>query len=298
VRLSDPYDMTTPTRLSRRSDSCHNHSKIEARPRSTSVFHPGFSPRFSLELPRAPDVASVRPAPADSADPFAGRTSRVAGPAMARLVGGSWGMTMGCLLLVLVGCGAGRSMERDPDARPAASVPSSAPAVASEGPAAPPSVPRLRTYDWLNPVPSSCADVSFDPPDGGSTGRLLAEDGGAATRDDAGTASSPWTDGVARVVAAMRSRFSVCYSTHLDGDGRSASGRVHLHLSVDCEGRIAKMTAEASGVDQRMVECLFAAVGNDRFDPPPSGKSFVNVPINFVRQTEKPEAATPAPDVD
>ena len=41
---------------------------------------------------------------------------------------------------------------------------------------------------------------------------------------------------------------------------------------------------------------MFAAVGDDRFDPPVGGKAVVNVPVNFVQQSKKAPTAAPVPD--
>jgi hypothetical protein len=131
----------------------------------------------------------------------------------------------------------------------------------------------------------------------GSSGKLAPTDGGVATPVDGGATPSPGTiSNAARVVAGMRSRFRACYQALLDERNRNAVGQVRLSIRVDCEGRIEAMTARVSGVDKETVECMFAAVGDDHFDPPAGGKAVVNVPVNFAQSSQKDSDATSARD--
>jgi len=192
----------------------------------------------------------------------------------------------GFMPLLVAGCGAGRSAECQPGAPPPGLDQASALATAAAVGPSPPQQPAS-TQHWVNPNSSVCME---------SPNAALPAVGGAgagaqdaiATGDAGATAPALGNiSNAARVVAGMRARFRACYQTLLEKRDPRAAGQVRLALRVDCEGRIAAITAQTSGVDQETVECMFAAVGDDRFDPPVGGKAVVNVPVNFVQRTRK-----------
>jgi hypothetical protein len=195
------------------------------------------------------------------------------------------------LLVIVLACSAGRHSEREPEVQTRASEPQ--PATGS----APASAP-FRVYAWANPVPSDCGTDSLASSAGGAPSVPFAQHNrGSGVVADAGTTPSARGNvgNAARVVAAMRPRFRACYQALLDQRNHNAAGRVRLRIDIDCKGRIRAMGAEASGVDQAMVECMFAVASRDRFDPPIGGSAVVRVPATFVRQprSSAPDATTP-----
>jgi hypothetical protein len=203
----------------------------------------------------------------------------------------------GFVPLLAAGCSAGRSTEHQPDAPPPGLDQPSALATAAVVRAKPSPSPQqpASTQHWVNPNSAVCMESPNSAvPSVAGTG---ADGGSTVATGDAGTSPALGNiSNAARVVAGMRARFRACYQALLDKRDPRAAGQVRLAFRVDCEGRIAAITAQTSGVDRETVDCMFAAVGDDRFDPPVGGKAVVNVPVNFAQGTKKGPTAASMPD--
>jgi TonB family protein len=92
----------------------------------------------------------------------------------------------------------------------------------------------------------------------------------------------------ALVVASMRSAFRACYQALLDQEPK-ASGTVKLSIKVGADGNVTSATATPSGNVDGAVECVRERALRAKFDPPAGGAAVVNVPVNFVRQEERPK---------
>ncbi len=82
------------------------------------------------------------------------------------------------------------------------------------------------------------------------------------------------------VVAAMRPAFRQCFSHWLD-EKADAEGSVRLALELGCAGTVQAISADANGVDEPTVGCLFTVVGPAQFEPPAGGHATIQVPVVF-----------------
>jgi hypothetical protein len=147
-------------------------------------------------------------------------------------------------------------------------------------------------YSWQSATPVKCAAdakptrLTFS----GSVGvfPLLsdAELQQAQAAADAAQASAEQPEADTRasspdlVVASLRPRFRQCFSHWLEAK-TNAEGSVRFALELGCAGNVQAITADAHGVDEPTVMCLFTVVGPAQFDPPANGHATIQVPVVF-----------------
>jgi hypothetical protein len=88
------------------------------------------------------------------------------------------------------------------------------------------------------------------------------------------------------VVASLRPRFRRCFSRWLDAKA-NAEGSVRFALELGCAGNVQAISADAHGVDEPTVACLFTVVGPAQFEPPANGHGSIQVPVVFKNAAAK-----------
>lgn len=88
----------------------------------------------------------------------------------------------------------------------------------------------------------------------------------------------------ARVVAAMRAGFRMCYNRAL-ASNPDVEGRISLSLRIGPGGEVQGVTAVPSGnLPDSVVSCVKARAQAGQFDPPEGGSAVIQVPVTFVKQ--------------
>lgn len=138
-------------------------------------------------------------------------------------------------------------------------------------------------YAWQTPTPTQCIGkpqvLHFDGPVG--TFPLLSDaeaDALASAQAQPPAEHRPTSPDL--VVASLRPAFRNCFSRWLDAKS-DAEGSVQLALELGCAGEVHAISADAKGVDDQTVGCLFGVVGPAQFEPPAGGHATLKVPVVF-----------------
>jgi hypothetical protein len=103
----------------------------------------------------------------------------------------------------------------------------------------------------------------------------------AEAKSDAGLA--PTVSNASVVVASWRKDFRACYLTER-ATRPEAAGTVHLTVRVACDGAVLSLQADATGITEPMLGCMFERARASKFEPPEGGSAVIKVPVTFVRQ--------------
>lgn len=87
----------------------------------------------------------------------------------------------------------------------------------------------------------------------------------------------------AHELVALQADFRACYQTAAR-DHADVAGRVALLLSVEADGHVSSVKAEASTLPVSAIDCLKRRALLARFDPPMGGPTVITVPVTFVKQ--------------
>ncbi len=87
----------------------------------------------------------------------------------------------------------------------------------------------------------------------------------------------------AHEMVALQADFRACYRNAAQ-DHADVAGRVALVLSIEADGHVSSVKADASGLPVSAVDCLKRRALLARFDPPKGGATVITVPVTFVKQ--------------
>jgi hypothetical protein len=87
----------------------------------------------------------------------------------------------------------------------------------------------------------------------------------------------------AHEMVALQADFRACYRSAAQ-DHADVSGRVALVLSIEADGHVSSVKADASGLPVSAIDCLKRRALLARFDPPKGGATVITVPVTFVKQ--------------
>ena len=84
----------------------------------------------------------------------------------------------------------------------------------------------------------------------------------------------------AHEMVSLQADFRACYRTAAR-DHADVAGRVALLLSVEADGHVSSVKANASGLPVSAIDCLKRRALLARFDPPKGGATVITVPVTF-----------------
>jgi hypothetical protein len=125
----------------------------------------------------------------------------------------------------------------------------------------------------------------YDATESANAQALLAELAPGSTLESrARQAAAPEAETTAaHELVALQADFRACYRTAAL-DHADVAGRVALMLSVEADGHVSSVKADASNLPVSAIDCLKRRALLARFDPPKGGATVITVPVTFVKQ--------------